>query len=199
MRHFLIIATFLTATPAFAETCPEIENDLDRLACYDRESGRTETVTEVPTTKGDWQIRIESSEFRDTTDVFLSLASENTLSCRGYGTPKPANLVVRCLENTTALIITTDCHLTSGHGGYGRVEYRFDEKPARKREFTESTNNRSLGLWTGGKSIPFIKGMLGSDRAIFRFTPYSSNPVTAKFNITGLDEAIAPLREECSW
>lgn len=34
---------------------------------------------------------------------------------------------------------------------------------------------------------------------IVRFTPFNESPVTAKFNITGLEEAIKPLRDSCGW
>lgn len=199
MKRLFIASLFAIYGPAYADVCPEIENDLDRLACYDKEAGLTPEASVTPVTEGDWFVRSDKSEFKDTTDVFITLPSENTLSCKSYGAAQKATLVLRCSENTTALYLSTDCHLASGHGGYGQVEYRFGEKPAHKREFDASTNNRSLGLWSGRKSIPFIKAMLGSDRAIFRFTPYGQNSVTAKFNITGIDEALAPLRKECGW
>jgi type VI secretion system protein VasI len=97
------------------------------------------------------------------------------------------------------MYLSTGCHLASGHGGYGTVEYRFDDNPAGKRSFDASTDNRALGLWNGRKSIPLIKQMLGADKAIFRFTPYGNSPVTAKFGISGLAEAIQPLRDACHW
>jgi len=89
--------------------------------------------------------------------------------------------------------------MASGHGGYGTVEYRVDDKNAGKREFEASTDNSALGLWSGRKSIPFIKSMLAGKEMIFRFTPFGSSPVTARFEIDGLDEAIKPLRKECGW
>lgn len=199
MKRLFLISLLATSAPAFAEVCPEIENDLDRLACYDKEAGLTPATTIEPATNGNWIVSTDKSEFKDTTDVIVALRSENTLSCKNYGAAEKASLILRCSENTTAMYLATDCHLASGHGGYGQVEYRFGEKPAHKREFNASTDNKALGLWSGRKSISMIKAMLGSERAIFRFTPYGNSPVTAKFNITGIDDAIAPLRKECGW
>ena len=63
----------------------------------------------------------------------------------------------------------------------------------------ESTDNRALGLWRGGESIPVIKSMLGKRRMIVRATPYGDSPFMAEFIIAGLDEEIEPLRNACSW
>jgi len=198
----LLFSALLIIVPSItvASDCATIENDLDRLACYDRESGRT-PVSEVepPAETGNWVVRTDKSEFEDTTDVFVSIDSDEVVACSNYSSHQKARLLLRCLENTTSLILMTDCHLASGFGGYGTVEYRIDERKARSRGFQESTNNRSLGLWSGGKSIPVIKELFGGKRLLVRFTPFNQNPVTARFDITGVEDAVAPLRKSCSW
>ena len=209
MKRLAFICLLLIPAQLFAATCPEIENDLDRLVCYDKESGRTPVVgpiadeanisPDAPLDKGLWLVRQKTSDFQDTKDIYLTLQSENTLACQRYGEPKKASMMIRCMENTTAILISTECHVASGHGGYGRVEYRVDDKSAGKREFDASTDNSALGLWSGHKSIPFIKSMLDGKEMIFRFTPYGNSPLTVRFEIDGLDEAIKPLRKECGW
>ena len=194
---FCIVACFLGGS-AFAQECPIIDNDLDRLACYDKESGRSPTVEVEPASVGKWSMRKEKSEFKDTTDVYLSLRSDGVLTC-GFGSNDNANLILICKENTTTMYIATNCHLMSGIGSYGTIEYRIDDRKAAKRNFTESTDNKALGLWNGGRSIPMIKKMLDANTILMRFTPYSESPESVKFNITGLDEAILPLREACNW
>jgi len=199
MRAFsLSIIALLAATSVAAQECREVENDLDRLACYDRESGRTPVTETLDTpTESPWTVRSTQSEMTDDTTVTLTVDTEDALRC-GF-TPSTATLVLRCQENTTVIYINTSCHLTSGVGGYGRVTYRFDDNPSETREFRDSTNNRSLGLWGGGKSIPLIKKMFSHSSALFRFTPYGDNAVTARFDVSGLEEAITPLREACHW
>lgn len=200
MRILLAVLASIAATHAASEECPAIENDLDRLACYDLESGRTaQTVTPETSTNetGAWDVRIQKSEFKDTTDVYLTVESDGDLTC-GY-TSAPASLIARCRENTTSIIISTQCHLTSGYGSYGNVEYRVDDKPAKTRGFDDSTNNRALGLWRGSRSIPMIKELFGGEKLLVRFTPYSESPVTAEFPIAKIETAIEPLREACSW
>lgn len=188
-----------TSSIASETECISIENDLDRLACYDRVAGRTPRTETEKVETGDWLVRTSKSEFEDTTDVYLSVTSNEPASCGHFSAPEKATLMIRCQENTTSLFLVTNCHLTSGHGGYGEIDYRVDNLPAGDRHFEASTDNRALGLWNGGRSIPFIKKLIGADRLLMRFTPFNESPTTVEFKITGLEEAIEPLRKECGW
>lgn len=89
--------------------------------------------------------------------------------------------------------------VSSDYNDYGRVNYRIDSNPAKSVDMNESTDNRALGLWSGGKSIPLIKEMIGSSKFVARFTPYNESPVIMEFNISGLEKAILPVREQCKW
>jgi len=90
--------------------------------------------------------------------------------------------------------------MTSGaYSSYGDIDYRVDTEKAKKVSGSASTDNKALGLWGGGKSIPVIKQMIGKEKIVVRMTPYSESPFTATFNIAGLAEAVKPLREECRW
>lgn len=189
----------LFATGAHSQSCQEIDNDLDRLACYDSKFAPTSVQTAAPDENGDWIIRTEKSDFKDTIDVFVSVNSNDELACNRFGSAQKATLLLRCQENTTSLFIVTDCHLTSGHQGYGRVEYRIDDNTSQTRSFQASTDNSALGLWSGGKSIPMIKELFGGKRMLTRFTPFSMSPVTAEFNIEGVETAVKGLRKECGW
>jgi type VI secretion system protein VasI len=116
-----------------------------------------------------------------------------------FGATDEATLYILCMENRTSLFVVTNCHLASGFQGYGDVEYRIDDKPAKTRAFDASTDNTSLGLWSGGASIPVIKELIEGSALLVRFTPFNHSPVTARFSITGLDEAIKPLRTARGW
>lgn len=179
--------------------CGEISSDLDRLACYDKVSGRT-PAAQFQSPAGKWGVRVDKSQFKDTTDVFMSIASDDPINCGRITGPAYAKLYLRCHENTTAIYISTQCHLTSSrYNDYGKVEVRIDDAPSRIISMDSSTSNDSLGLWSGGQAIPLIKSMIGKDIMLTRFTPYGESPVTARFQISGLEEAIKPLRESCGW
>ena len=183
------------------DSCISIANDLDRLACYDSESGRTPSISVTPPAPdNDWSVRSSTSRMTDDTDVFLYVSSEEPIDCGRLSDPARVTLWVRCVENTTAMVFSTECHMTSSdYNDYGHVDLRIDDRPARTVPMTESTDNEALGLWTGAQAIPEIKELFGGAKLLARMTPYSESPFTANFNIAGLEDAIAPLREACGW
>lgn len=178
--------------------CHKISADLARLKCYDTETNYKSSAIEILDSK--WLVRSDKSEMTDDTNVFASVESEDTIYCSFGGQERP-RLMLRCSENTTSVLLATSgCHLTSSdYNDYGDVTYRLDDNPPRTQRFEESTSNRTLGLWTGGRSIPFIKGMFGHNSLLVRFTPYNQSPVEARFPIVGTEQAVAQLREACSW
>lgn len=194
----LVIAQSNVA-PATVNNCVPIENDLDRLACYDNEAGRTPNVMEVQTETSAWQVVSAVSKLTDDPTVTLSVSTSEPVHC-GFREPARASLYLRCMENTTSLFFATQCHLTSSkYNDYGHVDIRLDNDKAFTSRMNESTDNRALGLWSGGVSIPVIKKMFGKKRLIARMTPYSESPITMEMDITGLEIAIDPLREACGW
>jgi len=157
-----------------------------------------DTYTPPPPAKETWKTSISTSEMDDSETVGLTLQSNNFVraSLGGYA---PAVLTVRCFENTTAVLFSFADLFMADVSGYGRITYRIDKDPARTQNFTESTDNSVLGLWSGGASIPFIKRMFGGEEMIVRATPYNETPVEAVFRIVNLETAIEPLRKACHW
>tara|TARA_R110000751_G_scaffold146094_8_gene249984 strand:+ start:3178 stop:3795 length:618 start_codon:yes stop_codon:yes gene_type:complete len=195
------LAAMVASAPVLSSPgeCIRIENDLDRLACYDRETGRTPKQAVVRAPRGKWLVTKETSKLSDRTNVYLQLKSDEVVDC-GWNSGEKIELQIRCHENTTALFFHTGCHMTSSdYNGYGDITYRLDKEKARKVSTQESTNNKSLGLWRGGQSIPVIKQMFDKKSMLVRMTPYSENPFTATFKIAGLETAIEPLRKACNW
>lgn len=179
--------------------CARTDADLDRLACYDRASGRTPTTEVVTSKDSEWVVNITKSKFTDQTNVALTVFSEEPMKC-DWGRGRKAALVIRCLENRTAMYFNTGCHMVSGdYTTLDEVDLRIDDKPMRTLRMTESNDHKALGLWRGSTSIPVIKYLFGGSRLLARMTPYSGSPFTVTFNITGLTDAIVPLRESCGW
>lgn len=180
------------------DTCVKIDNDLDRLGCYDRTSGRTGKV-ETITSPGKWSSASEASKLTDDNTITLTLDSNEVIDC-GWNNGAKITLVVRCQEKKTAVYFVTGCHMASSeYDDYGKIEYRIDAQKARSVDADASTDNKALGLWSGASAIPLIKQMTSGRQMVTRMTPYSESPFTATFDIVGLDEAIKPLRKECAW
>lgn len=154
-----------------------------------------------PKPQSPWYVSEEVSPMDDSRNVYLSTRSSEAVPGRyGRSTVRPT-LYVRCVENTTALILHMDGHhmASSEYHTWGDVDMRIDDGKAFTKPMTQSTNNRSLGLWSGGTSIPVIRQMFGAEQLTVRATPYSESPMTMTFDISGLEEEIAPLREACHW
>jgi len=182
---------------ADVERCTNIAESLKRLACYDDEAGFEPEVKEEVIGTGDWRVRTETSKIDDSKTVFLSLSSEEQTNCRYKNGPHTVYLA--CRENSTNLWFHFgDCFMSSIQGK-GRVTYRLDSDKAATEGFRESNSNMALGLWSGSQAIPFIKKMIGHELMVVRATPFSDSTVTAEYNISGLEEAIKPLRESCNW
>jgi type VI secretion system protein VasI len=83
-------------------------------------------------------------------------------------------------------------------GGFDEVTTRIDNLKAETKSWTESTDNKAMGLWDG-KGIPLIKSMFKHDTLLVRITPFNQNAQTVEFPITGIEEEIKPLRAVCKW
>ena len=178
--------------------CARIGDGNKRLLCYDLIFRKSE-ITQIPAgDTGKWKHYSGTSKIDDSKSVFLSLQSTNEIAGK-YGRPKRGTIRLRCFENTTSVNIAFGDYFMSDIQGYGRVTYRIDRKPAATVNMTESTDHSVLGLWNGGRSIPFIKRLFGTSLLVLRATPYSESTQTLEFATGGIDEAIKPLREACGW
>ena len=88
---------------------------------------------------------------------------------------------------------------SSTYDDSGNITYRLDDETAKTVSANASTNNRALGLWRGNRSIPFLREMFGKNRMVVRMRPFNESPFTANFEISGLEDAITPLRSACNW
>lgn len=206
------LSLIISNNPASAHgECASLSDPDQRLICYDeahqmdievddeKPLDNREKVTEQvepEPAKVDWSTRTKTNPLTDLTDVFLSVTANETIKC-GYETERPM-LFLRCQDNTTTAFMVTDCFMSDVQG-YGSVRYRVDKQPEKKRNFKSSTDNMALGLWSYNRSRPFIDHLQGGDRLIMQYTPYNDSPVLSTFDISGLKEALKPLRKECGW
>lgn len=204
MKRIWIIAFLFcgSAMPLHAQKTPEqcaaIDDGAERLICYDL-IHRVERASVPDTLESEWRVRSETSRIDDSTNVYMTLQSSDTIPGRFSRGSAHATIYVRCLENTTSLYIVMGGHHLADIQGYGRVTYRIDDAPAQSKNFSSSTDSQALGLWNGGSSIPFIRQLFGASNLLIQITPFSESPITVDFTVKGIEEAIAPLREACNW
>ncbi|WP_375058384.1 type VI secretion system-associated protein TagO [Zobellella sp. DQSA1] len=142
-----------------------------------------------------WSVRTGKSDVDDSPYVVLSVESIERPTDR-YGRMTWPTLYVRCQENTTSLIVNWGRYLGINETS---VTYRIDDNKAVTRNWSIATNHEAVGLWRGNQSIPVIKQVLGSKLFLTRITPYGDNPITVRFDTTGLDKHIGALRKACNW
>ncbi|NVJ95661.1 MAG: hypothetical protein HWD91_08745 [Marivivens sp.] len=205
MHLSILIAATLTAVVMLpsdlhaqdASSCVSIENAEQRLQCFDQAFATPEEPA-TPELESDWSVTTDVSPLDDSKSVYLSVTSASPIMGR-YGRLETGTLYIRCFENTTSLFTVWGGHFMSDNRGGGRVDYRIDDNPAAHVSMQESSDNEALGLWNGGVSIPFIKRLFGGETIFMRASPFNESPVEMTFNISGLEQAIEPLREACRW
>lgn len=193
------LATPVSSHEMTGSACHALTDDAKRLDCYDRRTGRAseeaETAEEQANTQsGDhWWFSEEESALDSRKDVWLRVTSSNS-EPDNIGGLRNAYLWVRCMENRTNLFITFDRYTSDNQN----VKYRLDEGAVKKQWMETMNGGDGIGIWSGGRAIPFIKSMLGKDEMVVSYDTYSAL-VEFKFDISGLNNRIAPLAEACSW
>ena len=77
------------------------------------------------------------------------------------------------------------------------VEVRIGSAPSERQRWGVSKDNKATFApdWAGG----LLKQMVGEDRMLLQVTPYGESPVTAVFDIDGLEVPLRELAETCNW
>lgn len=214
MRSSLFAATLLLVpTCSFAEgnafaECHMLAADFLRVLCYDKATGyvkpaqattkEPEAVAAQPTTTAQtvgqqWQLATERSALHNREDVWLSVTSENTEG-NSIGSPEYASLLLRCMENATNVLILFNRYTSDEQN----VQYRLDEESVKKQWMEPLRGGDGIGIWSGSRAIPFIKGITGKNTLILSYDTYEG-PVEFSFNVSGLSERIEPLATACGW
>tara|TARA_R110001583_G_scaffold31978_2_gene108998 strand:+ start:6083 stop:6697 length:615 start_codon:yes stop_codon:yes gene_type:complete len=194
----IILATVGAAHAALDKevaTCAAKAGDLERLECYDKLARRHKldvpTLAPAPTTGvGKWSVRDERNPIDDTRTVSLSLIADSGAS----KWDKPVVLFVRCQSNETDMFIVWNDYLGMGTS---RVTARVGSARAETKSWLNSTDNQAT--FYPSSVIGYVKKMMASPSFVAQVTPYNESPVTVTFDLTGMSNALAPLRETCKW
>ena len=172
--------------------CARIENDLDRLECYDNIANINNLISEQDISEsidgtGKWSILNKINPLNDTEIVTLTLIANSGENYLG----KKVRLTIRCKNSDIELYINWNNYLGSDAS---TVTSRVGSKEAVKNRWTHSTDNQATFFPLPTK---LIESMLGNEKFVAQVTPYNESPVTAVFDITGIDNAIKSIIEGC--
>ncbi len=174
--------------------CAANNSDASRLICYDnlaKSLGVSGPKTRIEKGAGSWSVRVDKSPIDDSENVYMRVDSDNEIGS-GYRTKRPS-LHIRCAENKTNVFVTWGMYLGLNST---RMLTRFDDKKATTSSWYISTDNKAV---FAKSDIPLAKSMMKYSKVLMQITPHSESPVMATFDISGLTEAIKPLRKSCNW
>lgn len=184
-----------TASEKEIAACANKDSDAERLICYDdiaADMGVDEPSVSANESSGSWRSTTSTSPVDDSKTVLLLVDADEPIPSR-YGMVRPT-LMVRCRQNRTTIFINWDTYLGIDSTS---LLTRIDKEKARTRSWTISTNNKAA--FYPANDIGFIKSLYGHRKLLAQVTPYGENPVMSTFDITGLKQAIKPLRKACHW
>ena len=178
----------------FAE-CMMQESDSKKLICFNAIgdkyglSGPASGAREVDDDVGAWVIRDETNPIDDSRDVTLILVAESGKTKFG----DEVVLIARCSSGEVDVYLSWHEYFSEDDA---YVTERVGSQKARTRRWSLSTSNQATFSPTPQK---LLEEMLTADKFLAKATPYNENPITAIFDTTGMGNAIAPLREACSF
>ena len=136
---------------------------------------------------GDWEVEEKVSPINDSRNVIMALSAENNVNLR---------LIVRCLEGKTDVIIDYDTVLERIRGWDLFVWSRFDQEPAEKKGWRQSTTGKAIFAYDG---VSWARKIASARKLFVRTDPEVGPVVEGTFNLKGSAEAMRPLREACGW
>lgn len=206
----ILFGTAVIAQEKAPSDCHKLTTDYIRLMCYDTVTGYVKppaspsnpaqiegsqavTVAEAKPKGQQWRLETENSALHNRKDVWLSVSSSNTEG-NVIGTPEPATLWLRCMENSTNLLIGFNRYTSDNQN----VQFKLDDGPIQDQWMETMRGGEGIGIWSGSRAIPFIKGMFDKEALVLSYDTYEG-PVEFTFNISGLREQIEPLASACGW
>lgn len=193
---------FLILAPAIAfavednevATCAANNNTVQRLACFDdlakRHNLAPASTVRAVAAPGKWWTQTNTDPLNDKAVHIASLSAE---SGRGrFG--DAIGMVIRCKDNKTEMYINWESFL--GMDG-ARITHRVGKEQAISSNWSVSTDHKAS--FFPGSPVPTLKRMLTETSFVANVTPYSESPITATFDLTGIEGALAEIRSGCNW
>lgn len=102
-------------------------------------------------------------------------------------------MIVRCSGSKIQLYIDWGIFFQSDDAQLlTRIDNKKEVKSSWRVSDSETTSHTT-------DTIKFIESLFGKDKLFVQAVPNGVSPIDITFTITGLDEAIEPLRKACQW
>lgn len=198
--------------------CAKIGNTKNRLACYDKLANELQQNSVrwdqdanaaspaapaarviqgfQPTGYGEWVLR-EANASDGSKDVALAIFTTGRAGGASGGTLR-VTLWLRCSDNKTLLYVDWNATVDTGGRSVVRMQTQIDSEPAQETHWARYSNHNITGMYTDRASVDLIKRLFGRSMLEAKLNEKSA-AYSASFNVTGLEQAITPLRTACEW
>ena len=170
--------------------CAAMADPESRLDCYDR---LVTTLGISAAGPGGELWTVEFPGGTPLTDERSARAMLPALEGRGCGRRPPVQFIVECREGQTSVLL--DWAQPVGDGNTIVIRLDADEP---QDTFWEMARNRTTARYRSD-GAPLARAIAPHRRMVARVLPSGREPVTAIFDLTGMPEAMAPVRDACGW
>lgn len=174
----LMIVVCLPAALAVAqggvEACVALDEDIERLACYDALFRNTGALPEGA----------------------IVLESERLIPASPTGR-EPATMTLSCEGEAVRVSFGFAGQLVSNTGDIAPLTYQVDAGGTTVRTLRASADNRQLSFSNGTDTANFLDSLVGGTNLKVRMTPVRQRSLTVDFRLPEVAEQIAALRAGC--
>lgn len=190
MLSLLTISTPIAAQVSDGSECAQLNSSELRLSCYDSIFRDSKSSATNDGRSSAWKLDVTTSKLDDHQEVKLLLDSDLynaklTIACR-----KP-EILFRVSWGRTVFMNSQ------------LIDYRIDENPPQKEYMSASRSGASIVFSSahGPKILlqEFLQQLTKGKSLYLRAVTTGGYYSEATFNISGLEDALAPLRVACEW
>ena len=171
--------------------CAALKDDSERLACFDSLAAGGRGVG-AASNAGMWEVFEETNPLDDSMAVVLALKASGDWSILR----PPVVLILRCVGGETEVYVDWRQSLGFEDEEVDVVSRVGSAKAATQRWALSSDTEATFFL---GNTQALIECLMMEGRFVAQLEPPNSNPITAVFELHGIDTAVAPLRRACGW
>lgn len=139
---------------------------------------------------GRWLVVSNTDKFDHTKTVFISLTSAEPIA----GGDKHGLLIVACVKDKTELFVGDLGAL--GARNEQVIQWRLDAPPIKAETWTILPSKSALHA---PRSIPLLKQMFAASEFAIKVRLQGDVDQVLSFKLSGLEEAIKPVRRACTW
>src|SRR5215470_3580087 len=169
---------------ATLKDCLQIQNDADRLKCYDRIAAGAGAGNGSPNGGPAWEVTDQRSPLDDSPLVNATMPAADGR----------ASLLLRCKDRKTDVAVGirgfTKC------GGDVRVIYRIDQNPSTDAQWTSSS---TCYLAIAPQPVPFVRALKDQSKVYFRLYDHNGATHDAEFQVGKVSDIRTRLAEACDW